>query len=93
MTTATPHECYTDDWQRTQPDFVIHLPKTPNGSDGYADHLLVSVTPGGDLLAMWTMSAVEGAAAARVVVARSEDDGRTWSKPFLLVCLVPKNGN
>ncbi len=75
------HDCYTDDWQRTEPDVVVHLPKTPDGSDGYADHFLVSVTPGGDLLAIWTMSAVEGAENARVVFARSLDDGRTWTPP------------
>lgn len=75
------HDCYTDDWQRTEPDVVVHLPKTPNGSDGYADHFLVSVTPDGDLLAIWTMSAVEGAENARVVFVRSLDDGRTWTPP------------
>ena len=30
-------DCYTDDWQRTNPDFVVYLPKTGNGFDGYAD--------------------------------------------------------
>ncbi len=32
---------YTDDWQRTNPDFVVYLPETGNGSDGYADHFFV----------------------------------------------------
>ena len=83
--TTVQHECYTDDWQRTEPDFVVHLPRTPGGSDGYADHFLVSVTPGGDLLAMWTMSAIEGAHAARVVCARSEDNGQNWTPPQKIV--------
>ena len=76
-----PYDCYTDDWQRTEPDLVVHLPGTPHGSDGYADHFLVSATPGGDLLAIWTTSSIEGAENARVVFARSEDDGRTWTSP------------
>ena len=40
-------DCYTDDWKRTEPDHVVYLPKTENGSDGYADHFVVAVTPGG----------------------------------------------
>ena len=84
MSKKTSRECYTDDWKRTNPDYVVHLPKTRLGSDGYADHFLVSSTPGGDLLAMWTMSAVEGSDDTRVVYARSEDEGATWTAPQLL---------
>ena len=78
-------ECYTDDWKRTHPDMVVYLPRTPRGADGYADHFLVDSTPGGDLLAMWTQSAVEGSPDTRVVFARSEDKGHTWTAPELLV--------
>ena len=35
-------DCYTDDWKRTEPDHVVYLPKTENGSDGYADHFVVA---------------------------------------------------
>ena len=64
--------CYTDDWKRTRPDRVVYLPRTPRGSDGYGDHLLVDRTPGGDLLAMWTQSRFEGSPDTRVVYSRSE---------------------
>ena len=77
--------CYTDDWQRTNPDYVVHLPSTPRGPDGYADHVLVEHTPGGDLLAMWTGSSAEGGRESHVVFTRSEDKGKTWTDPRLLV--------
>ena len=74
-------ECYTDDWQRTGPDLVVYLPKTPRGSDGYADHFLVDWTPGGDLLAIWTQSGIEGSDDFQVVFCRSQDEGRSWTRP------------
>ena len=84
MSTSISRECYTDDWQRTDPDYVVYLPETRVGSDGYADHFLVTSTPGGDLLATWTMSGIEGSSDTRVVFARSEDEGATWTEPQLL---------
>ena len=85
MTDVTHVNCYTDDWKRTNPDLAVYLPKTPCGSDGYADHFLVDYTPRGDLLAMWTMSEVEGSRDTRVVFVRSEDQGRTWTLPEMIV--------
>lgn len=64
-------QCYTDDWKRTNPDFVVHLPKERCGPDAHSDHFLVEVTPGGNLLAMWTMSGVEGSSDTRVHAART----------------------
>ena len=79
MRNKAAHKCYTEDWQRTRPDAAVYLPATPCGPDGYADHVQVEFTPGGDLLAIWAQSSYEGANDGRVVFARSEDDGRTWS--------------
>jgi len=84
--------CYTDDWKRTDPDLVVYLPRTPRGPDGYADHFLVESTPGGDLLAMWTQSSVEGTPDTRVVFARSKDEGQTWTAPELLVGATAEGG-
>jgi len=73
--------CYTDEWRRTQPDFAVYLPPKPLQRDGYNDHFLVDVTPGGDLLAMWTQATYEGARDLHVVFSRSSDGGQSWSQP------------
>lgn len=72
-------DCYTDDWQRTQPDYVIYLPKSPGQRDEYADHIHVFTTPGGDTMCIWTQASYEGAPDLRVVYSRSTDGGRSWS--------------
>ena len=73
------HNCYTDDWQRTNPDFAVYLPAQPGGRDEYADHIHVFYTPGGDLMAIWTQASLESAADVRVVFSRSTDGGESWS--------------
>ncbi len=73
--------CYTDDWQRTNPDLVIHLPSTPGGPDEYADHLHVEYVSNGDLLAIWTNGTVESSSDVYICFSRSEDEGRTWAPP------------
>ncbi|MCY3756629.1 MAG: hypothetical protein OXG96_02790, partial [Acidobacteria bacterium] len=41
--------CYTSDWKRTRPDLVLYLPEEPPYASEASDHVLVEVTPGGDL--------------------------------------------
>jgi len=72
-------ECYTDDWERTEPDYVVYLPTAPGGPDEYADHIHVFDTPGGDRMCIWTQGSHESAPDCRIVGARSGDGGRTWS--------------
>ena len=81
---APERNCYTDDWQRTNPDLVVYLPALPGGPDEYADHLHVEYTPGGDLLAIWTAGTYESAPDVHIVCARSQDEGATWSDPVVL---------
>ena len=76
--------CYTTDWQRTRPDFVVYLPQISFGTDGYNDHFLVSCTPAGSLLAIWTQGSREAARDIRVVSSMSEDGGRSWSPVCVL---------
>lgn len=75
------YPCYSDDWTRTEPDLVVYLPTKPPFAEEASDHVLVDVTPGGDLLAIWTSATVQGAHDYCVVHARSTDDGVTWTTP------------
>ena len=75
------YECFSDDWRRTNPDLVFFLPKQPPEWVEAVDHVLVSETPGGDLLAIWTYGTKADASDHTVLYARSEDNGRTWSEP------------
>ena len=81
MPVAGDYECFSDDWRRTNPDLVFFLPKQPPRFVEAVDHVLVDVTPGGDLLAVWTYGAKADASDQTVRYARSEDGGRTWSEP------------
>ena len=74
-----PPECYTDDWQRTGPDYVVYLPKEPGKRDEYADHVHVFHTPGGDLMCVWTQGTYESAPDMRVVYSRSKMKESSWS--------------
>lgn len=73
--------CYTDDWKRTQPDLVVYLPAEPPFAHESSDHVLVDVTPAGDLLAIWTFATKENVSDNSVVYARSTDNGQTWTAP------------
>ena len=75
------YPCYSDDWTRTNPDLVLYLPKEPPYASEASDHVLVDVTPGGDLLAVWTYATVADASDNAVMFARSTDDGRSWTVP------------
>ena len=82
MAVQGEYECYSDDWRRTRPDLVLHLPKDTPKSAEYADHVLVEYTPGGDLLAIWTMAVTDWALG--VFYARSEDGGVTFTEPQMI---------
>ncbi len=75
---------YKNEWQRTNPDLVIYRPGGPIGDDAVNQQFLVAPTPKGDWLATWTSASEEGTSDQRVVVARSGDRGRTWTKPLVV---------
>ena len=79
--------------QRTEPDYVVYMPKDPEGSnnDTGNEHFLVFDGPGGALMAVWTQSHHEGHGDHRIVFARSDDEGATWAEP-LRVAGPPKKG-
>ena len=65
------YECFSDDWRRTNPDLVFFLPKQPPEWVEAVDHVLVDVTPGGDLLAIWTYGTKADASDHTVLYARA----------------------
>ncbi|MCK5804152.1 MAG: exo-alpha-sialidase, partial [Lentisphaeria bacterium] len=80
---------------RSCPDYVVYSPKSVDGStfDTGNEHFLVFDGPDGSLMAVWTQSSYEGAGDHRIVFARSDDEGETWTAPKLLAgCPRPKEG-
>jgi len=77
------------DWQRSNPDIVVYLPKGGDLNDTDNEHFLVFEAPKSDeLFAMWTQSSCEGRGDNHLVLARSSD-GESWSEPMLLVGTRP----
>ncbi|HUT74358.1 MAG TPA: sialidase family protein [Armatimonadota bacterium] len=72
------------EWRRSQPDFVVYLPRDAGGTDAENQHLNVVATPSGSFLAFWTQATEENAPDQRVVVSRSTSRGNTWSPPSVI---------
>ena len=72
--------------QRTKPDFVVYKPRSLDGStfDTGNEHFLVFDGPDGSMMTVWTQSSYEGGGDHRIVFARSDDEGRTWTSPLKL---------
>ena len=84
MIDESQHHTYSDDWRRTNPDLAFFLPPAPPAWQESVDHVLVSLTREGALLAIWTYCTQEHAADESIMVRRSEDGGRTWTGPDVL---------
>jgi hypothetical protein len=76
--------CYTDDWQRTEPDYVLFLPKKAVSRHGDNEHVIVVETPDGDLLATWTTGTYEAAPDSHTLYCRSRNGGKTWTQPKVM---------
>lgn len=74
--------CWSDEWKRTNPDMIVYLPKGEDAIDAHNEQFLVVPSLKGSFLAFWTQSSYEGDGVHRVVTSRSEDKGKTWSKPI-----------
>jgi hypothetical protein len=72
---------------RSEPDYVVYVPKSIDGStfDTGNEHFLVFEGPDGSLMAVWTQSTREGAGDHRIMFSRSEDEGVSWASPRRLV--------
>jgi len=73
--------------RRTQPDYITYQPHAVDGSDHNTgnEHFLVFRHPMGALMAVWTQGTHEGKSDQHIVFARSQDGGKTWSPPSLIV--------
>lgn len=69
------------DARLSKPDFVTYIPADPEGLDGTNEHFLVVPTPKRTFLAIWTQASKENNPDQRLVLSRSDDQGKTWSKP------------
>ena len=69
---------------RSEPDYVVYVPKSIDGStfDTGNEHFLVFDGPDGSIMAVWTQSSYEGAGDHRIVFSRSDDGGKTWAAPL-----------
>jgi len=68
---------------RSEPDYVVYVPTGDHDTGN--EHFLVTDAPDGALMAVWTQSSYEGAGDHRIMMARSADDGRSWSAPTHIV--------
>jgi hypothetical protein len=85
--TSDTRELLDRELKRTEPDYVVYVPKSVDGStfDTGNEHFLVFDGPDGSLMAVWTQSSYEGAGDHRIVFSRSDDEGGTWTPPKKLV--------
>ncbi len=77
---------FQNDVQTTKPDFVVYIPRVVPDElgDCYNDHFQVLDGPNGRLLATTCQATCEGALDQHIAFFRSDDQGRTWSKPKVL---------
>ena len=72
---------YGEDVLRTAPDYVAYVPRGGAANDWTNQHFLVVRSWSGAFLAVWTQATFENNQDQRVVFARSDDGGVTWSEP------------
>ena len=70
----------------THPDYVAFIPDLSD--QGLAqtgnEHFLVFDGPDGALMCVWTQSTGEGQPDQHIAFARSDDEGKTWSRPRVI---------
>lgn len=85
-----PEDQYEQEIHRTEPDFVVYRPCGQLESDNENQQIIVMPTASGAFLATWSQATHEDHADQRVVVARSEDRGRTWGNPEFIDGATPE---
>jgi len=72
---------WNKEWDRTNPDIVVYLPKEGADNDLANQHFNVVATPEGTFIGTWTSATKESHPNQRVLYTRSTDRGKTWSEP------------
>ena len=76
---------------RSEPDYIVYVPKSLDGStfDAGNEHFLGFDGPDGSLMALWTQGPPSpddpAAQNHRIMFSRSDDEGITWAPPRRLV--------
>ncbi|MDD4442070.1 MAG: sialidase family protein [Kiritimatiellae bacterium] len=70
----------------TRPDFVVFVPEVTDSAvnDTGNEHFLVFDGPDGSLMAVWTQSSAESQPDQHQAFARSEDEGKSWTRPRII---------
>lgn len=70
----------------TKPDYVVFVPEVTDAgvTDTGNEHFLAFDGPDGSLMAVWTQSSAEAQPDQHIAFARSDDEGRTWTKPRII---------
>ncbi len=70
----------------TKPDFIVFVPEVTDDTvnDTGNEHFLVFDGPDGALMALWTQSSAESQPDQHQAFARSDDGGRSWTKPRII---------
>ena len=70
----------------TRPDFVVYVPRVTSEQvvDTGNEHFMVFDGPDRSLMTIWSQSSFEGQSDQHTVLARSTDQGRTWSAPNII---------
>lgn len=68
----------------SRPDFIIYRPSLTGYDDSTNQHFLVIHTPKRTFLGFWTQASKENNPDQRVVMSRSCDQGRSWSRPQVI---------
>ena len=92
MGVITSQQCFSEDWQRTNPDYAVYLPSRAPYHPEAADHTMVDYTPGGDLLAIWTSAFEFRGVDQSIAFSRSTDGGVTWSARGIVSGPGPREG-
>ena len=84
---------FSQDVHTTNPDFIVYIPKVKPEElgDCYNDHFQVFEGGDGNLFATVCQATLEGALDQHVAFFKSEDGGKSWSGPRVLV--GPKTTN